>query len=293
MRVLSLFDGISCGYQALKNLGIDIEEYYAYEIDETAIKISNKNHPAIIQCGDVRTADFKQYYGFDLLLGGSPCQDLSITKSKTREGLEGKNSSLFWCYKRALDEVKPRYFLFENVGNMREKDKEIITEALGVKPIMINSSMFLPQNRERYYWTNIPRDTIPQIRKMVFRELMEETVKEKYYYKKPFTLEADRTKNVIATVHLNAHEISKRVYNPDGIIGCLTCVSGGYQEKKVYDDKQNRVRKLTPIEYERLQGLPDNYTEGVCDSKRYTVCGNGWTIPVIEYLLSGTDTTEP
>jgi DNA (cytosine-5)-methyltransferase 3A len=116
---------------------------------------------------------------------------------------------------------------------------------------------------------------------------MEETVDEKFYYNKPFTLDGDKTKNVIGTIALNTYEANKRVFNPDGIIGCLTCVSGGYQEKKVYDDKTNRVRKLTPIEYERLQGLPDNYTAGVANSKRYTACGNGWCIPVIEYILGG------
>lgn len=122
---------------------------------------------------------------------------------------------------------------------------------------------------------------------MRFRDIMEEQAPEKYYYKKEFELEADRSKNVIGTLFVNTYEANKRIFNPDGIIGCLTCVSGGYQEKKVYDDKTNRVRKILPIEYERLQGLADNYTEGVCDSKRYTACGNGWTVPVIEHLLKG------
>ena len=116
---------------------------------------------------------------------------------------------------------------------------------------------------------------------------MEDSVLEKYYYKKPFVIDEDKTKNVIGTIELNTYEANKRVFNPDGIIGCLTCVSGGYQEKKVYDDKTNRVRKLTPKEYERLQGLPDDYTAGIADSKRYSVCGNGWCIPVIELILNG------
>lgn len=120
-----------------------------------------------------------------------------------------------------------------------------------------------------------------------FRELMEDKVADKYYYSKEFSLLADKTKNVIGEIFLNTYETHRRVFNPDGVIGCLTCVSGGYQEKKVYDDKLNRVRKLTPIEYERLQGLPDDYTKGVCDSKRYTACGNGWAVPVIEHILRG------
>ena len=155
MKVISLFDGISCGLVALKKLGIEVEEYHAFEIEDNAIKISHKNHPEIIRHGDVMNTDFKEYEGFDLLIGGSPCQDLSISKAD-REGLKGSKSSLFWKYKEALDNVKPRYFLFENVASMKEQDKNIITKALGVEPVLINAADFLPQNRERYYWTNIP-----------------------------------------------------------------------------------------------------------------------------------------
>jgi DNA (cytosine-5)-methyltransferase 3A len=156
MRVLSLFDGISCGLVALKNLGIPVSEYIAYEIDENAIKISANNHPEIIRYGNVLDADFTQHGKIDLLLGGSPCQDLSICKSTNREGLKGSKSYLFWKYKEALDITKPKYFLFENVGSMRDEDKVIITDALGVEPVMINADKYLPQNRERYYWTNLP-----------------------------------------------------------------------------------------------------------------------------------------
>ena len=155
MKVLSLFDGISCGLVALKNLGVAVSAYHAFEIDETAIKISNNNHAGIIRHGDVMAADFSAFEGFDLLLGGSPCQDLSISKAG-REGLKGDKSVLFWRYVDALKIAKPKYFLFENVASMKDKDKDIITDALGVQPILINSSAFVPQNRERYYWTNIP-----------------------------------------------------------------------------------------------------------------------------------------
>ena len=250
MRVLSLFDGISCGRVALEKVGVEVSKYYAFEIEESAIKISNKNYPDIIRCGNVLDADFSQFEDIDLLIGGSPCQDLSISKSKDREGLKGAKSSLFWSYKDALDIVKPKYFLFENVASMKDADKDIITEALGVEPIYINSSNFVAQNRERYYWTNIPVAEV-QAASHKFREVMEEEVDNKFYYNKPFTLEEDKTKNVIGTIQLNTYEANKRIFNPDGVTGCLTCVSGGYQEKKVFDDKTNRVRKLTPIEYER------------------------------------------
>lgn len=286
MKVLSLFDGISCGLVALKNLGFKVDEYHSFEIDESAIKVSQKNHPEIIRYGDVMATDFTEFSGIDLLIGGSPCQDLSVQKT-TREGLKGSKSCLFWKYKEALDNTKPRYFLYENVASMKDNDKKIITEALGVEPVMINATVFLPQNRERYFWTNIPFDQVEQTMCISFRELMETNVADKYYYKKDFTLFDDTTKNVIGEIHLNTYESNRRVFNPNGVIGCLTCVSGGYQEKKVYDDKANKVRKLTPIEYERLQGLPDNYTAGVCDSKRYTACGNGWAVPVIEHIFKG------
>ena len=138
---MSLFDGISCGLVALKNLGYEVEEYNAFEIDETAIKISNKNHKEIKRFGNVLSADFTQFKNIDLLIGGSPCQDLSISKSN-REGLKGVKSSLFWSYKEALDIVKPKYFLFENVASMKDADRDIITEALGVEPILLNSSLF-------------------------------------------------------------------------------------------------------------------------------------------------------
>lgn len=286
MRVLSLFDGISCGLVALKNLGIKVEEYHAFEIDDNAIKVSNANHPEIIRHGDVLTADFTDFQSFDLLLGGSPCQDLSIAKSYDRQGLKGSKSSLFWKYAEALEIVKPQYFLFENVGSMSDRDKDIITETLGVEPLKINSTIYLPQNRERYYWTNIPVKPLVAASNKTFRDVMEESVAEKYFYKKDFEIFEDKTKNVIGELKINSFESGRRLHNPDGIIGCLTCVNGGYQEKKVYDDRVGRPRKLTPIEYERLQGLPDNYTKGLCDSKRYTVCGNGWCVPVIEHLLS-------
>lgn len=287
LKVLSLFDGISCGLLALKNLEIEVAEYHAFEIEESAIKISKKNHPEVLRYGDVMSSDFKEFEGVDLLLGGSPCQDLSINKTG-REGLKGSKSCLFWKYKEALDNAKPRYFLFENVASMKDEDRDIISDALGVKPILINATDYLPQNRERYYWTNIPIEKDELNNKITtFRGLMLQDVPNKYYYNKDFTLFEDKTKNVIGEIHLNTIEVHRRVFNPDGIIGCLTCVSGGYQEKKVFDDRLNKVRKITPVEYERLQGLPDDYTAGICDSKRYTVCGNGWAIPVIERILKG------
>lgn len=153
MKVLSLFDGISCGMVALERAKIPIERYVAYEIDENAIKISKKNFPQIEHCGDVTTADFTQYQGFDLLIGGSPCQDLCSMGS--HKGLAGEKSSLFFEFARALKEVNPKHFLLENNASMTKENEEIITKIMGVEPIMINSADFTAQRRKRLYWTNI------------------------------------------------------------------------------------------------------------------------------------------
>ena len=160
MKVLSLFDGISCGMVALERAGIPVERYVAYEIDKCAIQISKKNYPQIEHCGDVTTADFTQYKGFDLLIGGSPCQDLCAIGS--REGLNGTQSKLFFEFVRALNEVRPRYFLLENNASMSNKNKDKISEILGVQPIMIDSSLVSAQLRKRLYWTNIPFVNMPK-----------------------------------------------------------------------------------------------------------------------------------
>ena len=284
MKVLSLFDGISCGMVALERAGIPVERYVAYEIEPNAIRISQKNYPQIEHCGDVTTADFTQYQGFDIVIAGSPCQSLSITTGKNRTHLKGK-SRLFWEFVRALEEVKPRYFLFENVASMNEESKRVISEVLGCQPIFIDSEDFSAQSRGRLYWTNIPVNAMCITKnKTVLGDILETDVPEKYFYNCEFDfLGYDKT--VCAILHINGHDILKRVNSPNAKCQTLTCVSGGNQQKKVLVD--GRCRKLTPIEYERLQTLPDNYTQGVSDSARYTACGNGWTVDVIAHIFTG------
>lgn len=284
MKVLSLFDGISCGRVALERAGIPVERYVAYEIEKNAIKISKKNWPNIEHCGDVTKADFTQYQGFDLLIGGSPCQSLSIVQSKTRQNLNGK-SKLFFEFVRALEEVKPRFFLFENVASMNEESKQVISDLLGCEPIFINSGDFSAQERPRYYWTNIPVQLpLPQASQLVLADILqpESEVDEKYYYNAPL-LNIDMDKQVCATIDIRNQEMHRRVFNPKFKVHTLTCVSGGHQQKKVLVN--GRCRKMTPIEYERGQTLPDGYTEGVSDGARYTAIGNGWTVAVIVYIL--------
>lgn len=283
MRVLSLFDGISCGMVALERAGIHVERYVAYEIEPNAIKISKTNYPQIEHCGDVTTANFTQYQGFDLLIGGSPCQSLSIVQSKTRQNLDGK-SKLFFEFVRAKQEMRPTWFLFENVASMNEESKQAISECLGCDPIFIDSGDFCAQQRPRYYWTNIPVLLNHQKSASCLADIMlpADSIAEKYWYDYPLQ-NVNMEKQVCATMIHNNHEIHKRVFNPTHKCHTLTCVSGGNQQKKVMQN--GRVRKLLPLEYERLQTLPDNYTAGVADGARYTAIGNGWTVDVIAFIL--------
>lgn len=282
MKVLSLFDGISCGMAALQKAGIQVDKYVAYEIDQNAIKISQKNWPQIEHRGDVTVADFTEFQGYDLLIGGSPCQSLSIMQAHKRQNLNGK-SKLFFEYVRALEEMKPRWFLFENVASMNEESKQVISELLGCQPVLINSNCFVAQDRPRLYWTNIPVlvDKLAECN-LALKDIMETNVPEKYFYSYP--LEGlDMTKKVCAhMVHKNL-EVHKRVFNPAFKVGCLTAICGGGQHKKVLDG--GRARKLTVRECERLQGLNDGYTDGVSASHAYKAIGNGWTVPVIAYIL--------
>lgn len=282
MRVLSLFDGISCGMVALERAGVQVDKYVAYEIDENAIKISRKNYPQIEHCGDVTTADFTQYKGFDLLIGGSPCQDLCAMGS--REGLKGKKSSLFFEYVRALKEIKPKYFLFENNASMTQQNKDIITSILGIEPIMINSADLSAQNRKRLYWTNILVNKW-QAKKVTIGDIAEPEIKKNEY---------DVTDKVIkySGAEYAGRKIQKTVTSKIKCMNqksnCLGTHCGDYGNNTGLIIKQrDRYYIVTPTEAERLQTLPDDYTAGVSDKKRYFAVGNGWTVDVIAHIFSG------
>lgn len=283
INVLSLFDGISCGMVALERANILVEKYVAYEIDKNAIKVSESNYPQIEHCGDVTTADFTQYKGFDLLIGGSPCQSLSIVQSKTRKNLSGK-SKLFFEFVRAKEEMEPTYFLFENVASMNDESKQVISECLGCNPILIDSADFSAQTRKRLYWTNIPINFDYKKSDLVLSDIMQDCVADKYWYDCDFDFLGE-DKTVCATLHINGHDILKRVNSPLSKCQTLTTCGGGNTQKKVYQN--GKCRKLTPIEYERLQTLPDDYTACVSDTARYTAIGNGWTVNVIKFIFDG------
>ena len=232
MKIVSMFDGISCGRVALERAGIPVERYVAFEIEETAIKVAEKNYPQTEHCGDVTVADFTQYRGFDLLIGGSPCQSLSIVQSKTRQHLDGK-SKLFFEFVRALEEMRPKYFLFENVASMNDESKNTISELLGCEPIFIDSGDFSAQERPRLYWTNIPVH-MDGVKKsgLVLGDILqpENEVPEEMYYNVPI-FDVDMEKRVCAMLDFKTkYQMSMRVLNPRFKSQTLTCVSGGRQE---------------------------------------------------------------
>lgn len=312
INVLSLFDGISCGQYSLELAGIPVKKYYASEIDENCIKITQKNYPNTIQLGDVRNLNLTDFVCvpceddlIDLLIGGSPCQDLSI--AGTRKGLEGNRSCLFWEFVRALKIIKPKYFLFENVASMKQADRDIITNALGVEPVMINSALVSAQTRKRLYWTNIGHIGQPEDRNIYLKDILESGVapqNKSYcltetYHKASFSdFVKKHTRTMIAMPirlgHLEGRSNAQanRVYSIEGKSVCLNANGGGGGAKTgLYKidlpDGDYIIRKLTPIECERLQTLPDNYTAGVSNSSRYKAIGNGWTCEVIAHILKG------
>lgn len=224
------------------------------------------------------------------MIGGSPCQDLSIYKEGTKEkaqGLEGKKSSLFYHYVRALKEVKPKYFLLENVASMKQEWSDIINEELGVEPITIDSQLVCAALRNRKYWTNIPNIQIPNDKGIILSDIVlpSDKVPEKYWIQYPFQYNGDEKKVQCTLLTGWKHRQMNEVYNLNGKCNTLCADgSGGSRQKKIYQD--GRCRKLTPLEYERLQTLPDGYTEGVADSHRYTAIGNGWTVDVIAHIFT-------
>lgn len=285
MKVLSLFDGISCGMVALERAGIPVEKYVAYEIDEKAMKVSKHNYPAIEHKGNVFNAKHTEGE-FDLLIGGSPCQDLSIVGSK--KGLSGEKSSLFFEFVRALKQVKPKYFLFENVSSMKNCDREIISDLLGVEPIKIDSQLFSAQKRNRLYWTNIPVK-IPTERTVskTLQDELEAKVDDKYYL-------SEKMFDCVMSAGTNGwisgkREIDLRIARPltSTMHKMHRADSDNYVSTDYCPEGKTNVRRLTPVECERLQTLPDGYTEGLSDTQRYICIGNAWTVDVIAHIFKG------
>ena len=384
IKVLSLFDGISCAQVALKKLRYKVE-YYASEIDKYAIEVTQKRHPKTTQLGDVKELTIKNRWKIggvgkiDLLIGGSPCQDLSIAK-RGRKGLKGKKSSLFYEYLRILKEVKPKYFILENVASMPKAAKEEITKQLGVEPIMLNASLVSAQLRRRLFWTNIKNIKLPKDKEIYLKDILEKggyTEKAKSYAltatysracPRDYFLKSSRQlifKKPVRIGKLGKGGQGNRIYSVDGKSICLSATSGGkgantglylingkksiiapngkkmelngkppfcFKEARTKEGKKYRseerkktgkditlrnkkykkyiprkdnkanclttglgvdgmvafkkyVRRLTPVECERLQSLPDNYTKGLSNTQRYKTLGNAFNVEVVKHIL--------
>ena len=372
MNVLSLFDGMSCTQIALQKLGITPTKYFASEIDQYAMKVTQTNFPDTVQLGDVTKVNADDLPEIDLLIGGSPCQGFSFAGK--RLNFDDPRSKLFFEYVRLLKDLKPKYFLLENV-RMKQESQDVISEQLGVQPIVLNSNLVSAQNRHRLYWTNIPVDGLPEDRGIKLRDILEHgyTDREKShcvdanYFKggnlKSYFLKnrrqlvfgfADDDKTTSGLIlageaDVKGHGYNRRVYHPDGKAPSLAAASGGNLEPKVlwpasivgrrinddgvrkdYDkdvpitqclevhevdkarclstvekdtlvsdlpegrypdaysnDMRLAWRKLTPLECERLQTVPDGYTDHVSNTQRYRMLGNGFTVDSIAWLLKG------
>lgn len=307
MNVLSLFDGISCGQVALERAGIKVENYYASEIDKYAIAVTQYRYPKTSQEGNILGLRVGSLPKIDLLMGGSPCQGFSFAGKQL--AFQDQRSKLFFEFMHILRVTNPKYFLLENV-NMKKEYLDIITEYLGVEPIKINSSLVSAQNRIRYYWTNIPVEQ-PKDKGILLKDVLEDGIHEKtglYHLPHGFKQEKYEETTKYPSLHaqspgnnhliqvgeadLKGHESIKRVYSPDGKAPTVTTMGGGNREPKIALDK-NKWRKLTPLECERLQTLPDNYTfipwqkRMMSNTQRYKMIGNGWTVDVIAHILGG------
>ena len=374
MNVLSLFDGMSCGQLALQRAGIEVDNYFASEIDKYAIEVARKNFPNTIELGNVTRIDTKDLLewcgklkskGIDLLMGGSPCQGFSFAGGQL--AFDDPRSKLFFEFVRIKEELQPKYFLLENV-KMKQEFQDVITKYMGVEPIEINSSLFSAQNRRRLYWTNIPVDMDIKDKGLVLKDILQTDHNEPpvpinernaRHYKNPLQKSLCTTASMYKGAGNNGmtlvdrlipvgmaeeyahynYRATKEVYHMEGKAPTLLTMQGGNREPKVAtysakggrivnrrldeqgvrkdyqmdlpltpqveirsDDKTNCLttlqkdnvvvegmtwRKLTPIECERLQTLPDNYTEGVSKTQRYKMIGNGWTVDVIAHILKG------
>jgi DNA-cytosine methyltransferase len=279
INVLSLFDGMSCGQLALNKLGVKYDNYYASEIDKFAIAITKKNYPNTIHLGDVRDVKGGDLPKIDLLFGGSPCQ--SFSNAGNGKGFEG-SSGIFWEYVRVLREVKPKYFMLENV-KMKKEWQNIITKELGVEPIAINSSLLSGQNRPRLYWTNIPGVEIPEDKGIVLKDILEDdNLVDKQHLMTPK-----------AMAYMDGLRNGKQrwQYHKNPLDGKAACIVASFYKLSGlgvldYRTLGKPCRRLTPVECERLQTVPDNYTESASRTQRYKMIGNGWTVDVIAHIFS-------
>lgn len=319
MKVLSLFDGMSCGRIALGRAGVSVDTYYASELDKYAIKVTQANYPDTVQLGDVtkwREWDI-DWASIDLLIGGSPCQGFSFAGKQL--AFDDPRSKLFFVYVDILNHIKsvnPSVkFMLENV-KMKKEFLAVISEHLGVEPTFINSALLSAQNRQRYYWCNWNVEQ-PEDRGIVLADVLEKEVDKKYFLSEKllngFIAKQKRRKEKksgfdnLAVVDLNGKSptITARYHKTamsDPVVmlrprgnnkGGERALNGKTPSLTSNSFEHNAIlavagtyRRFTPIECERLQGVEDNYTNHVSNTQRYKMLGNGWTVDVIAHIFS-------
>ena len=274
--VLSLFDGMSCGQIALNKVGIKYDNYFASEIDKHAIKVTQTNYPNTIQLGDVTKVKGSDLPKIDLLIGGSPCQGFSFAGKGLN--FEDPRSKLFFEFVRLKNETQPKYWMLENV-KMKAEHQNIISEILGVKPILINSKLVSAQSRERLYWTNIPIATLND-KNIVIADLIGIETNNK-------STEIIVTRNIYPKKGQNGniYAINGKSKTLSAGVGITGNGIGSSNAPKIEWNNEQGWRRLTATECERLQTVPDNYTVCVSDTQRYKMLGNGWTVDVIAHIF--------
>jgi site-specific DNA-cytosine methylase len=281
INVLSCFDGMSCGQISLNKIGIGYNKYYASEIKKHAIEVTAKNYPDTIQLGDVTKIDITKLETIDLLIGGSPCQSFSNSNQWLKDGENGFDgkSKLFFEYVRILNDIKKINpdvkFLLENV-RMKKEWKDVISKFVEIQPIEINSSVFSAQNRPRLYWTNIAVKPLPAASKSVLRDIIEASPDAKYTLSEKAMAYMSRLRN-----GKPRWEYHKNLLNEKS-----ACLTANMFKGIPYGVIRELNRRLTPLECERLQTVPDSYTDNVSDTSRYNLLGDGWTVDVIAHIFS-------
>lgn len=312
MNVLSLFDGISCAAVALQKAWIEVGVYYASEVDKYAEAVSQKNFPNIIRLWDIKKIESVE--SIDLLIWWSPCQDLSIAKSG-RKGLDGERSGLFREYLRLYRKLKPKRFILENVASMPAEAMEQISKEIWFEPIEIDAALVSWQRRRRLFRTNIPGVVKPENRNIFLKDIIQTDEKDfeafifqrshwfnKWWIhieKSPTITASRREQNNLLTIRI--WQIGKwwqgdRIYSTEGKSVCLSANGGGRGAKTwLYlqaTQSDEVIRKLTPIECERLQWLPDDYTKWISNTQRYKCCWDAFNVDVVAHILSFIPTNE-
>lgn len=286
-NVLSCFDGMSCGQIALNRADVKFEKYYASEIKQHAIKVTNANFPGTVQLGDIRKIDGTKLDDIDLIIGGSPCKGISGLNQK-QPGLAHDESILFYEFLRLKEETKATYFLLENTHGNKKSIQEI-SDMLNCNPININSSLVSAQNRPRYYWTNIPpftHDLTGRIQSLISQPKDKNITTKDVFDNIGELVPENRIKWLESESGKRSVKRSYTRINPFPKAGCLTA-NGHKKWNENYILIDGEYRFLSQNDLERLQTVPVGYTDCLTYNEAYDVLGDGWTVDVISHILNG------